>query len=184
MEVSPKINDTTGNSTNGPRVDGLKSCFPVMLSLEAGFEMHRGLKCMFTNDLAPESLRHNTSFLQSRQDLLPHYALVILVAGIFTPEKIPPSQSGSVVHPNETISSTSPEPTRQDASRHHQFSSPFAGDPPNLHELEQFLGALPEIVQLKVKSLSTLKIVDTYQLCLILPQTLVVCYPLLNRPSC
>lgn len=75
MEVSPKINDTTGNSTNGPRVDGLKPCFPVMLSLEAGFEMHRGLKCMFTNDLAPESLRHNTSFLQSRQDLLPHYAL-------------------------------------------------------------------------------------------------------------
>ena len=65
------------------------------------------------------------------------------------------------------------------------FSSPFAGDPPNLHELEQFLGALPEIVvQLKVKSLGTLKIVDTYQLCLILPQTLVVCYPLLNRPSC
>lgn len=92
MEVSPKINDTTGNSTNGPRVDGLKPCFPVMLSLEAGFEMHRGLKCMFTNDLAPESLRHNTSFLQSRQDLLPDCALI---AGIFTPEKIPPSQSGS-----------------------------------------------------------------------------------------
>lgn len=180
MEVSPKINDTTGNSTNGPRVDGLKPCFPVMLSLEAGFEMHRGLKCMFTNDLAPESLRHNTSFLQSRQDLLPDCALI---AGIFTPEKIPPPKV--VVHPNETISSTSAEPTRQDASRHHQFSSPFAGDLPNLHELEQFLGALPEIfVQLKVKSLGTLKIVDTYQLCLILPQTLVVCYPLLNRPSC
>ena len=166
-----KIHDTTGNSTDGPRVDGLKSMLSCHAFRSGGIEMHRRLKCMFTNDLAPESLRHNTSFLQSPQDLLPDYALL---AGIST-------QSGSapLVKPH-----LQPQPN----SPRFISASPVLKPMRRRPSKSARIGAVSWSAAWKCCSVEgevtfrTLKILDTYHLSLILLQTLLVCYPPLNRP--